>query len=132
MVQLNTKGSETMKPTFHNNLPIYLQIMEEMKLRILANQMKAGEKVAPVRELAEFFGVNPNTMQRALAELERENLLYTERTSGRFITTDRGLIMSLRDTLAKEEIKRFLEYMQKIGYTKDDIIVKIKESGEGA
>ncbi len=121
-----------MKPSFDNNIPIYIQIMEEIKIMIVSNNMKAGDKVAPVRELAQFFGVNPNTMQRALAELEREKLLYSERTSGRFITTDERLIMSLREEMAQEELKRFLEYMKKIGYSIDEIIEKMKATGEGA
>lgn len=116
-----------MKLKFDNNTPIYMQIMNEIKMRIVSGVMEAGEKMLPVRELAEDFGVNPNTMQRALSELEREKLLYTERTAGRFITGDEGLIMELRDTLSNKEISRFLEFMLKIGYSKNDIIKKIKE-----
>lgn len=115
-----------MKLKFDNNTPIYMQIMNEIKMRIVSGVMEAGEKMLPVRELAEDFGVNPNTMQRALSELEREKLLYTERTAGRFITGDEGLIMELRDTLSNKEISRFLEFMLKIGYSKNDIIEKIK------
>lgn len=115
-----------MKLKFDNNTPIYMQIMNEIKMRIVSGVMEAGEKMLPVRELAEDFGVNPNTMQRALSELEREKLLYTERTAGRFITGDKGLIMELRDTLSNKEISRFLEFMLKIGYSKNDIIEKIK------
>lgn len=115
-----------MKPSFDNNTPIYVQIMNELKMRIVSGNMKAGDKVLPVRELAEDFGVNPNTMQRALAELERENLLYTERTAGRFITENGGLIMELRDALSSNEIDRFLQFMFKIGYKKEDIIEKIR------
>jgi GntR family transcriptional regulator len=120
-----------MKSSYDNNVPIYIQIMEEMKIMIVSNHMKAGDKVASVRDLAQSFGVNPNTMQRALAELERENLLYSERTSGRFITTDEGLIMNLREEMAQDEMKRFLEYMKKIGYDLHDIIEKMKEVEKG-
>lgn len=116
-----------MKQDFKNNAPIYLQIMDEIKMSIISGARKAGDKIAPVRELAQEFGVNPNTMQRALAELEREKLLYTERTSGRYITTDGRLIMGLRDILAHEELKRFLSYMEQIGYTKTEIIARIEQ-----
>lgn len=116
-----------MKQDFKNNAPIYLQIMDEIKMSIISGERKAGDKIAPVRELAQEFGVNPNTMQRALAELEREKLLYTERTSGRYITTDGRLIMGLRDILAHEELKRFLSYMEQIGYTKTEIIARIEQ-----
>lgn len=115
-----------MKLKFDNNTPIYMQIMNEIKMRIVSGVLQAGEKMPPVREMAEGFGVNPNTMQRALSELERESLLYTERTAGRFITGDEGLIMELRDALSDNEVNRFLEFMFKIGYRKEDIIEKIR------
>lgn len=121
-----------MKPSFDNKSAIYIQIMDEMKMRIVSGILNAGDKVLSVRELAEDFGVNPNTMQRALSELERENLLYTERTSGRFITEDGGLIMELRDVLSSNEINRFLQFMFKIGYHKEDIIEKINAWEERA
>lgn len=116
---------------FDNTIPIYLQIMQEIKIWIVAGKLKAGEKMASVRELASLFEVNPNTMQRALTELERENLLYTERTSGRFITVDEGLIMNIRDNLAEQELKKFISYMNKIGYNSTDIIQKIQKIEKG-
>lgn len=118
---------------FDNTIPIYLQIMLEIKIWIVSGKLKSGEKMSSVRELASLFEVNPNTMQRALTELERENLVYTERTSGRFITTDEGLIMNIRDNLAEQELKKFVSYMNKIGYSNIDIIEKIgkiEEEGE--
>lgn len=115
-----------MQTQFSNNTPIYLQIMNEIKMFIVSGKLKAGSKLDSVRELAEEFSVNPNTMQRALSELERENLLYTERTAGRFITADEKLIMSIRDNLADEQVEKFIKNMQKIGYNVEDIIEKIK------
>lgn len=116
-----------MKPEFNNSKPIYIQIMDEIKMLIVSGRLNSGDKVKPVRELAEEFGVNPNTMQRALSELEREGLLYAERTSGRFITTDGGRIMTVKETLAQSEIKRFMESMVKLGFTVDDIIRILNE-----
>lgn len=111
---------------YDNNVPIYKQIMAEMKIRIASGKLQAGEKIASVRELAQEFEVNPNTMQRALSELERENLFYTERTAGRFVTTDGGMIMTLRNHLAEQELKKFMEYMEQIGYNTNEIIQKIQ------
>lgn len=115
-----------MKTHFDNNTPIYMQIIDAVKLMIVSGELKPGDKVGSVRDLAAEFGVNPNTMQRALAELERENLLFTERTTGRFITEDGGLIMCIRDTLAEDELKKFIEHMIKLGYSKEQIIRKIE------
>jgi len=112
---------------YDNKTPIYMQIITEMKMRMASGKLAAGEKIPSVRELAQEFEVNPNTMQRALSEMERENLFYTERTSGRFVTKDEGMIMTLRNHLAEQELKRFMEYMEKIGYTKIEMIQKIEE-----
>lgn len=112
---------------YDNKTPIYMQIITEMKMRMASGNLVAGEKIPSVRELAQEFEVNPNTMQRALSEMERENLFYTERTSGRFVTTDEDMIMTLRNHLAEQELKRFMEYMEKIGYTKKEMIQKIEE-----
>ena len=88
---------------FDNGLPIYLQIVKEMTLRALSGAIEPGEKIPPVRELAAEFGVNPNTMQRAMAEMEREGLVYTERTSGRFLTKETEVLVEKRKSFAKEE-----------------------------
>ena len=112
---------------YDNQTPIYMQIITEMKMCMASGKLVAGEKIPSVRELAQEFEVNPNTMQRALSEMERENLFYTERTSGRFVTTDEDMIMTLRNHLAEQELKRFMEYMEKIGYTKKEMIQKIEE-----
>ena len=111
---------------YDNKVPIYMQIIMEMKIRMVSGKLSAGEKIASVRELAQEFEVNPNTMQRALSEMERENLLYTERTSGRFVTTDEGIIMTLRNKLAEQELQKFMGYMDQIGYSKKEIIQKIE------
>lgn len=111
---------------YDNKIPIYMQIIMEMKIRIVSGKLAAGDKIASVRELAQEFEVNPNTMQRALSEMERENLFYTERTSGRFVTTDEGTIMTLRNRLAEQELQKFMGYMEQIGYSKKEIIQKIE------
>ena len=80
-----------------DNIPIYVQIMNSVKEAIAAGELRPSDRVPSVRELARDFEVNPNTMQRALNELEREGLLVSERTSGRFVTADRELIEQLKN-----------------------------------
>ena len=90
-----------------------------------------GEKVPPVRELAAQAGVNPNTMQRALAEMEREGLMFTNRTSGRYVTEDREMIGKVREQIAGERITEFLSGMSQLGFTEQDIVALLeKRSGE--
>jgi len=105
----------------NENLPIYMQIMEKIRAAIVSGELAAGQKVASVRELAEEFGVNPNTMQRALSELEREGLLISERTSGRFVTKDMEIINRVRREAAEKIVREFFQKMRSLGYTKEQI-----------
>jgi DNA-binding transcriptional regulator YhcF (GntR family) len=107
---------------FNDERPIYLQLMEQIQLRIVSGIYKVGEKLPSVREMASDASVNPNTMQKALTELERTGLVYTQRTSGRFITEDSNMIKDIRNGLAKEQIEKFLYNMEKIGYSKQETI----------
>ncbi|KSV57796.1 GntR family transcriptional regulator [Acetivibrio ethanolgignens] len=104
-----------------NDRPIYLQLMEQLKLRIISGAYLPGSKLPAVRELAAEASVNPNTMQKALSELERDGLLYANRTSGRFITEDISMIEALKFDLAQEQLTLFLEQMEKLGFTKEEI-----------
>ena len=97
--------------------PIYSQLVEHIKLGIISGTWLSGEKLPSVRDLAEEAGVNPNTMQRALSDLEREGLVYSKRTSGRYITEDNTMIESVRDAIASENINSFIESMKKLGIT---------------
>lgn len=107
--------------TFNNNEPIYIQLVEALKLRIISGQVLAGSKLPSVRELAEEAEVNPNTMQRALAELEREGLVFSQRTSGRFVTEDIKHIKSLRTTYGMKKIEVLVKALMQLGYTKMEI-----------
>ena len=100
---------------YDNNSPIYQQIMDRIRREIVAGNWRAGERVPPVRDLALAFGVNPNTMQRSLAELEREGLLYSERTAGRFITADAARIARVREEMARRLAAEFLRQMAGMG-----------------
>jgi GntR family transcriptional regulator len=101
--------------------PIYTQIIERVVAGIISGTYQPGEKLPSVRELAAEAAVNPNTMQKALSELERTGLVKSQRTSGRFITEDTGLINSKKSELAKKEIKVFLEKMESMGLGPEEI-----------
>ena len=103
-----------------NDRPIYTQLLEQIKRKIVSGEYKAGERLPSVREYAAEAGVNPNTMQRALAELERDGRVRAERTAGRFITEDEKLIQEVREELAKEQIQIFIRAMMGLGYSKKD------------
>ncbi|NFN92617.1 GntR family transcriptional regulator [Clostridium botulinum] len=107
---------------FKDDRPIYLQLIDQLQLRIISGIYITGDKLPSVRELASEASVNPNTMQKALTELERKNLVFTQRTSGRFITEDIDLINKIRNDLAKKEIESFLNNMKNIGYDQNEII----------
>ena len=101
--------------------PIYAQIIERVKTDIAAGRYDPGQQLPSVRDFALTAGVNPNTMQRALSELERSGLLESKRTSGRFITEDEEMIAETRRQLAQGEAASFLRRMQELGITKDEI-----------
>lgn len=102
--------------------PIFLQIMEKIKVDIVSGKYQPGQKIPSVRELASEAAVNPNTMQKALTELERENLVFSQRTSGRFITEDEQMIQVLRMEMAREKVNDFLASMRELGFEKEDIV----------
>ena len=119
-----------------DDAPIYSQLVAQIKLGIAAGTLSVGERLASVRDLAAEAGVNPNTMQRALQELERQGLVYSQRTSGRFVTEDREMIERAKSSLAAEQVRSFLDAMARLGYMRDDILrlieARIKEeNGNG-
>ena len=110
-----------MDKTLDANQPIYMQIMDKIRAAIVSGELQPGEKMAPVREVAEEFGVNPNTMQRALSELEREGLVNTERTSGRFVTKDIERIDTARKEAGERIVRDFFYQMRALGFTKGQV-----------
>lgn len=110
---------------FDEKSPIYAQIAQHVKMQIISNQVKSGDQLPTVREYAEEAGVNPNTMQRAFTELEREGMVYSQRTSGRFVTEDTDLIAEKRLEVAQLELQNFVDNMQKIGFSKEDIVPEL-------
>lgn len=110
-----------------DNIPIYVQIMNSVKEAIAAGELRPSERVPSVRELARDFEVNPNTMQRALNELEREGLLVSERTSGRFVTADRELIEQLKNEMAAKTTDNFRREMAALGFSDEEMIDFFRE-----
>lgn len=113
---------------FTDDRPIYLQIVEQLELGILAREFPPGSQVPSVRDLALEAEVNPNTMQKALAILEDKKLMHTERTSGRFVTEDKTMIDNLKKNLAAGHLKQFMDSVQKLGLTKKEIIEMIEKN----
>ena len=107
--------------------PIWTQLKEQMIKRIVSGTYSSGEKLPSVRDLAGEAGVNPNTMQRALAELERSGLLYTRRTAGRFVTEDAVLIEQIKVETAQKKLYAFLDEMKQIGFSSEDLIHLLKK-----
>ena len=110
--------------------PIYAQLVEQIQRMIVTGVFPAGSRRPSVRELAVEAAVNPNTMQRALARLEEDGLLYTQRTSGRYVTEETNRIMQAKEAMAGELIRQFIENMEKLGYTREQAMELIKRQKE--
>ncbi len=111
---------------FSNERPIYLQLYDLIALDIVTNKYKAGEKIPSVRELAYIYKVNPNTICKALNELEDVKLIYTERTNGKFVTSNKKVIESYLKKLALEKTTFYVEEMKKLGFSNKEIIKMIE------
>ncbi len=112
---------------FSNDAPIYTQLIQQVKVGIVTGAFPPGERLPSVRDLATEAGVNPNTMQRALAELERDGLVYSQRTAGRFVTEDNTMINQAKRSLAERHVKTFLEAMLRLGFRREEIIQLIEQ-----
>ena len=115
---------------FRSDLPIYSQLVEQIKLGIVSAKLLPGERLMSVRDMATEAGVNPNTMQRALQELERDGMVYSQRTAGRFVTENMQVIERAKKKFAEEQIRSFLEAMKKLGYQWEEILALLKEKEE--
>jgi DNA-binding transcriptional regulator YhcF (GntR family) len=113
--------------TYKAGIPIYTQIISIIKTRIANGTYPAGTRLPAVRELAVDAGVNPNTMQRALAELERSGIIYSIRTSGRFVTEDTAMLGDLRKSLGREQIAALFASLRALGMTEDEIVAAVQE-----
>ncbi len=115
---------------FRGDLPIYSQLVERIKQGIVSGELPPGGRLPAVRELAMEAGVNPNTMQRALQELEREGMVYSQRTAGRFVTETMPRIDSVKRAFAAEHIRLFREGMAGLGYGREEILALLQEEKE--
>ena len=115
---------------FRSDLPIYSQLVDQIKLGIVSGSLLPGERLMSVRDMATEAGVNPNTMQRALQELERDGMVYSQRTAGRFVTENMQVTAREKKKLAVEQIRSFLGAMKKLGYQREEIFALLKEKEE--
>ena len=118
--------------TFRGDQPIYAQLISRIKQGIVSGDLPPGSRLPSVRDLATEAGVNPNTMQRALQELEREGMVYSQRTAGRFVTEDVKQIERAKRAFADEHIRVFLDGMAKLGYGRGEILALLQEEKEDA
>ena len=114
---------------FDNERPIYIQLVEMIRIDIVSGKFKKGQKLPSVRELALMMKVNPNTMQKALVELEDEKLIYTERTNGKYVTEDEKLIEKIKKQLAQEKVNNYLNSMKNIGISYESAVKYLQELG---
>ena len=112
---------------FNNEVPIYLQIVDIITNDISSGKLKPGQKLLSVREYAMYFKANPNTICKALSILEDKKLIYTERTNGKYVSNNLDIINKHKEEIFEEKINDFLNDLYNMGYTKEDIINKIKE-----
>lgn len=118
-----------MEYTFDNERPIYVQLVEMIRIDIVSGKFKKGQRLPSVRELALTMKVNPNTMQKALSELEDEKLIYTERTNGKFVTEEESLIEETKKQLAQEKVTNYLNSMKNIGISYEQSVKYLQELG---
>ena len=111
---------------FNNDRPIYIQLLDQLQLLIVSGNIKLGERISSVRDLALEYKVNPNTVQKALQELESMGLIYTERTNGKFVTDDKKLIEKYKSSLAKEHTQNYFENMEKLGFNREAALNYLK------
>lgn len=107
---------------FDTNVPIYQGLIEKIERAVLAGKYAPGQQLPTIRELAAQAGVNPNTVQRAYAELENSGLVNSQRTAGRFVTTDTPLIEARRKETAKQHAETYFKNMLETGYSKEKAV----------
>ena len=127
MLVIQWRKEEKMDFIFEMDRPIYIQLVEQLKLYIITGKLVSGSRIPSVRDFAMQAKVNPNTMQKALIELEEEGLIYTERTNGKFVTENKELIQNMKKNLAQKTGEEYLNAMKKIGVSKEEAIKYLQE-----
>ena len=118
-----------MEYVFDNERPIYIQLVEMIRIDIVSGKFKKGQKLPSVRELALMMKVNPNTMQKALVELEDEKMNNTEKKNGKYVTEDEKLIEKIKKQLAQEKVNNYLNSMKNIGISYELAVKYLQELG---
>lgn len=116
-----------MSYSFDNNIPIYIQIINNIKIDIISGKLKCNEKIPSVREFASIYKVNPNTIQKSLMELENIGLIYTDRTNGKYVTNDQRIIDRIKEEYSLSIVNNYFNDMEKIGINKKEAIKYLKE-----
>lgn len=111
---------------FSNDRPIYIQLLEQLQFLIISGKINIGERLSSVRDFALEYKVNPNTVQKALQELENLGLIYTERTNGKFVTNDKKLIQKYKEKFAENHVNNYLESMKNLGFSNEEAIKYLK------
>jgi len=129
-------GDEIMDIEFNDKMPIYLQIIDLIKMDIVTGKLKSKDKLPSMREMAMNLNVNPNTLQRSYQELERLGIVYTQRGTGTFVGEGKDLVDDLKREMAKEVIESFIFRMKSLGFTNNEIIkyvsketMEVKQNG---
>ena len=112
---------------FNGKMPIYLQIMDLIKMDIVTGKLKLKDKLPSVREMAMNLNVNPNTLQRSYQELERLGIVYTQRGTGTFVEENENMVDNLKNEMAKEVIDSFILRMKSLGFTTNEIIKSVSK-----
>lgn len=112
---------------FDNTVPIYLQVIRQLKKDLIQGNLKLGEKMLSTRELAIEYQINPNTASRIYKELELEGICYTKRGLGTFVTEDRNVLKTIKEEMAETAIAQFVESMQGIGFTKEEVVRLVEQ-----
>ncbi|MBQ2943279.1 MAG: GntR family transcriptional regulator [Ruminococcus sp.] len=116
--------------SFDKHTPVYLQIAERIRNNIIRGVYPPNSQIPSVRQLALLAAVNPNTVQHALTALELEGIIYSESTTGRFVTDNEELINSARVQAAHKLVSQFMKSAQELSISKDELITMIKEENE--
>ena len=119
-----------MNYNFDNNIPIYLQLVSLIKNDIIKGALSPGEKLPSIRDLAITYKVNPNTVSKALSELENISLIYTERTNGKYVSSDISLINKYKEEYATSLTEEYINKMINLGYNKEEVNKYIMKKGE--
>ena len=113
---------------FDNERPIYIQLVEKMKIDIVSGKYQPGDKIMSIRDLAMYYKVNPNTLQRALADLEKDGLIYTERTNGKYVTKETACIDHIKQELANDKMTKYIADMQNLGISPQESINMLQKT----